>query len=174
MCRRMFWSGQHSAPWLRHNRKVCKLQRECRVHAAAPPGATVSPEKRIWAKPYHLKVNLTEETMDERDGIQGFARAEHWLLGHPAPSPSCSPPLPCVFKKTEMADGVRAIFISTLALISRIPAKAKCQWEQFSFQFKQTCLYFNKISQLTASYSLALIWSSMFVSFPNHQSKIKI
>lgn len=118
--------GQHSAPWLRHNRKVCKLRRESASRAAAP-GATVSPEKRIWAKPYHPEVNLSEETMDERDGSQGFARAEHWLLAHPAASPSCSPPGPGVFKRTEMADGVRVTFISTWALISRIPAKANCQ-----------------------------------------------
>lgn len=79
----------------------------------------------------------------------------------------------CVPKTGYKVDAVRVIIFVSAPSPFKAPSQSKVPVRTL-LQFKQTYLYFHKISQLTASNLLALISSDMLVSFPNHQCKIKI
>lgn len=117
-----------STPWA--SKSICKMQRELpHMHARWANG---SPEKCTWATPYRWKANLF--------------KISHWdsVGGAPAALPgTCGAFMAslCLVLAGGWCDG-DCFVISTLAVIRKVPAKAKGRW----FQFKQTCLYSNKIS----------------------------
>lgn len=143
------------------------MQRESTSHVTAQRSHH-RPEKCLWAKPYQLEVNLLKRSHWFKGlfpGVLGglsclrVCAAVHWY---------------CVCLRR----GTRSMLWGWLFFVSApSPFKAPSQSKvpvRTLLQFKQTYLYFHKISQLTASNLLALISSDMLVSFPNHQCKIKI